>query len=172
MISRGEFDDLQDRWDVKGDRLRWSEAYPIIEAWKIVGWPKARDVLGVEAAKRCCETQSRYLKNVSDDDRRLIDKLQIEAIELPFGGLADRYYKNITRKEHEINNQNVNGLHGREEKNIFEDLSVVEGMSREVKIRVAHRDRRLIPTAPTSDSRLFPTVAFSDSLVSGCDSRR
>ena len=30
----------------------------------------------------------------------------------------------------------------------------------------------LIPTAPTSDSRLFPTVAFSDSLVSGCDSRR
>ena len=31
---------------------------------------------------------------------------------------------------------------------------------------------QVIPTAPTSDSRLFPTVAFSDSLVSGCDSRR
>jgi len=69
LMGPEQYDDLQNRWDQRGDRARWSETFPIIEAWEITGWPKARDILGLQAAKRRCEMQSQFLKVLSDDDR-------------------------------------------------------------------------------------------------------
>ena len=59
---------MQGRWDLEGKNLRWYHI-PIIEAWEIVGWPKARDVLGLKAAsRRTSEQLSVGLKPLNDDD--------------------------------------------------------------------------------------------------------
>jgi len=77
MLGTKEYDDVQDRWDDHGHRKRWSVAFLITEAWNVVGWPKARDILGPSVAKEKCEQMSGYIKPLDAEDRAKLEHLEI-----------------------------------------------------------------------------------------------
>lgn len=143
LIQPQEYDDLQNRWDLRGDRARWSEAYPIIEAWEITGWPKARDVLGLEAAARRCEMQSQVLKVLADEDRAKLAHLELVPINMPVDGLAARHFielSHLTNKERGIG---IDALM-KEDRLLYDDYSAIEGITKERRVRLAQRDRHLV----------------------------
>jgi 5-methylcytosine-specific restriction enzyme A len=143
LMRPEQYDDLQNRWDQRGDRARWSEAFPIIEAWEITGWPKARDILGVEAAARRCEMQSQFLKELDDDDRTKLADLDLVPIDLPADGLAARYF--IDLAQHENTDRGVRGDSlASEDWPLYEDHSAIEGATKEMRVRLAQRDRHLV----------------------------
>jgi 5-methylcytosine-specific restriction enzyme A len=143
LITANQYDELQDRWDKRGDRVRWSEAFPVIEAWDITGWPKARDVLGSAGAARLCEIQSQVLRPPTDEDRRKIAALEITPISLPSEGFAARYFYDLARQEDEERGLS-DGAVTSEDKLLYEDYRAIEGVTKELRLRLAKRDRRLV----------------------------
>jgi 5-methylcytosine-specific restriction protein A len=138
-----QYDDLQNRWDQRGDRVRWSEAYPIIEAWEITGWPKARDILGLQAAKRRCEMQPQFLKVLSDDDRAKLAHLDLMPIDLPADGLAAKHFIYLAQQDNKSRGVRGDGL-ASEDRVLYEDYSAIEGATKEMRVRLAQRDRHLV----------------------------
>lgn len=146
IVPADHYDQMQNRWDQRGDRARWSEAFPIIEAWEIGGWPKAREVLGVEAAARRCETQSQFLKELDESDRAKLADLELIPIDLPPDGLAAKHFIDLARQTNKDRGIRSEGLLP-EDRALYEDYTAVEGLTKEARIRFAHRDRRLIKIA-------------------------
>jgi 5-methylcytosine-specific restriction protein A len=143
LVDPQQYKDMQDRWDQRGDRARWSVAFPIIEAWEINGWPKARNVLGMEAAGRTCELQSQSLKPLEADDQAKLAPLEIAPINLPADGLAARYFVALAQQENRENSRPADSL-SPQDRPLLEDYSAVEGMTKEQRIRVVLRDRQLV----------------------------
>lgn len=143
LMPPEQYNDLQNRWDQRGDRARWSEAFPIIEAWEIRGWPKARDILGLEAAARRCEMQSQFLKALDDNDRVKLANLDLLPIDLPADGLAAKYFIDLAQRENTDRGGRAEGLMF-EDRPLYEDYSAIEGATREVRVRLAQRDRHLV----------------------------
>ena len=138
-----EYDDLQNRWDQRGDRARWSEAFPIIEAWEITGWPKARDILGLQAAARRCEMQSQFLKELDDSDRAKLAHLDLLPIDLRADGLAAGYFVDLA--QHHNNDRGIrDGALAPEDRALYEDYSAIEGATKERRVWLAQRDRHLV----------------------------
>jgi 5-methylcytosine-specific restriction protein A len=143
LIAPQEYEDIQDRWDKRGDRVRWSEAYPIIEAWEIVGWPKARDVLGLDAARRRCEQLSPFLKVLDDGDRAKLSAFELAPINLPADGLAAQYFRDLAIQSNRLNGRSDTALTP-EDRCLSEDYSSVEGMTKEQRVHIVLRDRHLV----------------------------
>ena len=143
LMGAQEYDDMQGRWDLEGKNLRWSVAFPIIEAWEIVGWPKARDVLGLEAARRTCEQLSVGLKPLNDDDRARLAPLKIVPIHLPADGVAARHFIDRVQQENKINGRQADAL-SPGDRGLLEDYSAIEGLPKAAVRRVVQRDHRLI----------------------------
>jgi 5-methylcytosine-specific restriction enzyme A len=143
LMRPEQYNDLQNRWDQRGDRARWSEAFPIIEAWEITGWPKARDVLGLQAAARRCEMQSQFLKELDDDDRAKLAHLDLGPIDLPSDGLAAKYFIDLAQRENTDRGLRPDTL-ASEDRPLYEDYSAIEGATREMRLRLAQRDRHLV----------------------------
>ncbi len=143
LIRPEQYDDLQNRWDQRGDRARWSEAYPIIEAWEITGWPKARGILGPEASRHRCETLALTLKVLDEGDRAKLADLELSPIDLPADGLAARHFidlAQLTNKERGIRTEGLTP----EDRPLYEDYSAIEGVTKEMRVRLAQRDRHLV----------------------------
>jgi 5-methylcytosine-specific restriction enzyme A len=143
LMQPEQYNDLQNRWDQRGDRARWSEAFPIIEAWEITGWPKARDILGVEAAARRCEMQSQFLKELDDNDRAKLARLDLVPIDLPANGLAARYFIDLAQRDNTDRGLRGDSL-ALEDRPLYEDYIAIEGATRELRVRMAQRDRHLV----------------------------
>jgi 5-methylcytosine-specific restriction protein A len=143
LMRPEQYNDLQNRWDQRGDRARWSEAFPIIEAWEITGWPKARDILGLQAAARRCEMQSQFLKELDDYDRAKLAYLDLVPIDLPADGLAARYFIDLAQQENTGRGVRGDGL-ASEDRPLYEDYSAIEGATKEMRVRLARRDRHLV----------------------------
>jgi 5-methylcytosine-specific restriction protein A len=143
LMRHEQYNDLQNRWDQRGDRARWSEAFPIIEAWEITGWPKARDILGVEAAARRCEMQSQFLKELDDNDRAKLAHLDLVPIDLPADSLAARYFIDMAQRDNTDRGFRGDSL-ASEDRPLYEDYSAIEGATKETRVRLAQRDRHLV----------------------------
>jgi 5-methylcytosine-specific restriction protein A len=148
LIGLAQYEDLQTRWDQRGDHVRWSEAFPIIEAWNITGWPTARNALGLEAAARCCERQSQVLKVLDDDDRAKLANLDLTPIDLAPDGLAARYFTDIAVMDNESKGVSSAGLTA-EDRPLFKDYAAIEGISKDMRVRIALRDRHLVAIRKT-----------------------
>jgi 5-methylcytosine-specific restriction enzyme A len=80
ILGEAEFRLLQDMWAQHGNRNRWSVAFPIIESYRIAGFPKAKTVLGQEAYERLYAHSSGTLRPLNDQERASIAELVIERI--------------------------------------------------------------------------------------------
>lgn len=80
FMSKDEFEELQDMWSEPGKRNRWMAAFPIVESYEIVGFPKAKDVLGDERYRWLFHRSSSTLRRLEDIDRSLIANLKIKLI--------------------------------------------------------------------------------------------
>jgi 5-methylcytosine-specific restriction enzyme A len=143
MLGTKEYDDIQDRWDEHGDRRRWSVAFFITEAWSIVGWPKARDILGPNVAHDKCEQMSGYIKPLDDEDRAKLEYLEITPVSLPADGLAARYYLRRAQQDNLREHGNESALLP-SDCPLYEDFFAIEGLSKEARIRLTLRDRHLV----------------------------
>ena len=166
LIESQQYEDIQNRWDQRGDRARWSEAFPIIEAWEITGWPKARDVLGVEAAARRCEIQSQGLKVLDHDDRSKLAHLDLSPIDLPADGLAARHFVDLARQNNELHGVQGAALALEDRRQLFEDYGAIEGITKERRVRFAQRDRYLV-TILKRDTPLKCTICCYDPIDRG-----
>jgi 5-methylcytosine-specific restriction enzyme A len=169
-IGDKEYGDIQDRWDQQGHRVRWSEAYPIIEAWEITGWPKARDVLGLEAAARRCEMLAQGLKVLDDDDRAKLAHLDIVPIDLPADGLAARYFVELAQQNNELNGVPRAAL-THEGRLLSEDYSAVEGMPKDTRSRRAQRDQHLVKILK-QNGPLKCSICSYDPIIRGATPRQ
>lgn len=145
LLRPEEYEDLQNRWDQRGNRIRWSEAFVIVEAWEISGWPKARDVLGVEAARLRCETQSQTLKMLDDGDRTKLASLELTPIDLPADGLAARHFINLAQRKNAERGLKKDALTP-EDRGLYDDFAAIEGATKEMRARLVLRDRDLVRT--------------------------
>ena len=143
LLRPDEYEDLQNRWDQRGSRIRWSEAFLIVEAWEITGWPKARDILGAEAAKLRCETQSQTLKALDDQDRAKLADLKLTPIDLPADGLAARHFIHLAQRANKERGIRAEDL-TREDRSLYDDFAAIEGMTREARVCLVLRDRHLV----------------------------
>jgi 5-methylcytosine-specific restriction protein A len=123
--------------------MRWSEAFLIVEAWEIAGWPKARDVLGPEAAKQTCERQSRYLKSLNGSDRTRLAALKLIPIDLPADGPAARHFVDLSQRRNKARGAQADALTP-EDRSLYDDFGAVEGVTKEMRVRLVLRDRHLI----------------------------
>jgi 5-methylcytosine-specific restriction protein A len=80
ILGPEEFKRLQDMWAQGGHRHRWSVAFPIVESYRIVGRPHAKEVLGETAYRRLFAHSSATLRPLNDNERRAIAGLEIEQI--------------------------------------------------------------------------------------------
>jgi 5-methylcytosine-specific restriction enzyme A len=143
LLRPEEYEDLQNRWDQRGNRIRWSEAFLIVEAWEIKGWPKARDILGPEAARLRCETQSQTLKVLDDGDRAKLADLELSPIDLPAYGLAARHFINLAQRANKERGNQAEALTP-SDRGLYDDFGAIEGMTKEMRVRLVLRDRHLV----------------------------
>jgi 5-methylcytosine-specific restriction enzyme A len=80
ILGQEEFTRLQDVWAQDGKRFRWSVAFPIIESYRVVGHPKAKDVLGDAAYSRLYGHSSATLRPLNDEERAAIAQLELDPV--------------------------------------------------------------------------------------------
>jgi 5-methylcytosine-specific restriction protein A len=80
ILGGNEFSLLQDMWAQHGNRNRWSVAFPIIESYRVIGHPKAKDVLGDASYSRLYAHSSGTLRPLNDQERSAISNLEIERV--------------------------------------------------------------------------------------------
>ena len=79
IVGEDEFEKLQDIWSSNGQRNRWSVAFPIVESFKIIGAPKARDVFSVAVFRRHFQYTTAVLRPLDDEARSELAELEIVA---------------------------------------------------------------------------------------------
>jgi 5-methylcytosine-specific restriction enzyme A len=79
-MLEGQYKLIQDMWAQGADRFRWSVAFPIIESYKIVDRPKAKEVLGDELYRKLYQRSSATLRVLSDEDRAAIADLELTVV--------------------------------------------------------------------------------------------
>ncbi len=79
MIPEEEFEGLQDMWAEGGKRHRWAVAFPVVETYRIVGQPLAKEVFGVRF-KHFAGHPSATLRPLKDEDRALLRDLEVERV--------------------------------------------------------------------------------------------
>ena len=72
-----EYDRIQDTWDDKGTRRRFSVAFPTVESYEIAKKPLAKAVFDTEAWKRLFNHSSGKLRILNDADREMIADLPL-----------------------------------------------------------------------------------------------
>ena len=80
ILGPEEFSRLQDMWAHGGKRWRWSVAFPIVESFKIVGRPKAKEVLGDEAYRRLFAHSSATLRPLQPAEQLDLADLDLEPV--------------------------------------------------------------------------------------------
>jgi 5-methylcytosine-specific restriction protein A len=77
IIGNDEFERLQDVWASARNRRRWSVAFPIVETYRLVDQPRARDVFSAQVFRRLYQYQSAILRPLDDEARSEISDLEI-----------------------------------------------------------------------------------------------
>jgi len=87
--------------------------------------------------------QSQVLKVLADEDRAKLAQLELVSIDMPADGLAARHFVELSQLTNRERSIRINGL-AQEDSLLYEDYSAMEGITREQRIRFAHRDRHLV----------------------------
>jgi 5-methylcytosine-specific restriction enzyme A len=81
ILGVQDFERLQDMWAQDSHRQRWSVAFPIIESYRVVDRPKAKNILGEESYLRLYAHSSATLRPLNDTERAAISDLEIERVD-------------------------------------------------------------------------------------------
>lgn len=132
IIGKEGFRRLQDMWAQGEKRWRWSVAFPIVETYRIVGQPKAKDVLGEEGFRRLFAHSSATLRPLNDAERASLADLDLEPL------AADNAWIAI---EDEFLNAELSDIPRQTERDIERDMAgnALEGMTEERKAKVRKR---------------------------------
>jgi 5-methylcytosine-specific restriction protein A len=130
ILGPEEFKQLQDMWAQDGKRFRWSVAFPIVQSFRIKDDRKAKEILGPESYARLYAHSSATLRPLLDEERELIDDLEIEPVESgnAWIGIEDEF---VSAERSEINPDT--------ERAIGRDLVGLEGMDHERLAKVKRR---------------------------------
>jgi 5-methylcytosine-specific restriction protein A len=132
IIGQKEFDLLQNMWAQPENRNRWSVAFPIIDSYRVVGAPKAKDFLGEKSYRRLYGHSSAILRPLNDEERAAVAGLDIEPVNAPNAwiGIEDEFLR-----------AEASEIDGRVRRVIDADLSdrVLEGVAAERRIRLRTR---------------------------------
>lgn len=132
IVGQEAFQRLQDMWAQGEKRWRWSVAFPIVETYRIVGQPKAKDVLGVEGYRRLFAHSSATLRPLNDAERASLADLDLEPV------VANNAWIAI---EDEFRNAELSDIPKQIERDIERDMAgnALEGMTEERKAKVRKR---------------------------------
>lgn len=132
IVGQEAFRRLQDMWAQGEKRWRWSVAFPIVETYRIVGQPKAKDVLGEDAYRRLFAHSSATLRPLNDAERASLADLDLEPV------VANNAWIAI---EDEFLNAELSEIPKQIERDIERDLAgnAFEGMTEERKAKVRKR---------------------------------
>jgi 5-methylcytosine-specific restriction enzyme A len=132
ILGPEEFRRLQDMWAQGGKRWRWSVAFPIIETYRILGQPKAKDVLGDQGYRRLFAHSSATLRALQPVERAALEDLELEP------GVASSAWIAI---EDEFKNADAYPLTPYGVRDMNRDLpnSALEGITEERRAKVRKR---------------------------------
>lgn len=163
ILGPTEFQRLQDMWAQGESRWRWSVAFPIVETYKIIGQPKAKDVLGEVGYRRLFAHSSATLRPLNEAERASLADLDLEPL------IAENAWIAI---EDEFQNAEAYPLTPSGVRDMRRDLpdSALEGMTEERRAKVRKRaawlaDRFVIlrskaGTLHCDDCEFDPRTAF------------
>lgn len=163
ILGQAEYQRLQDMWAQGLNRWRWSVAFPIVETYRIVGQPKAKDILGEEGYRRLFAHSSATLRPLNDADRASLADLELEE------GVAENAWIAI---EDEFQNAELSDIPKALALDINRDLAgnAFEGMIEERKAKVRKRAawladrfvraRKKAGTLTCDDCSFDPTTRF------------
>lgn len=132
ILGPEEFKRLQDMWAQGGKRWRWSVAFPIIESYRIVGRPRAKEVLGDESYRRLFAHSSATLRPLKDAERAALANLQLNPVPASNAWIAI---------EDEFRNAELSEIPRSTTREVERDLvgNAMEGMTEERKAKVRRR---------------------------------
>lgn len=132
ILGADGYKKLQDMWAQGGKRWRWSVAFPIIESYRIVGQPKAKEVLGDAGYRRLFAHSSATLRPLNDAEQASLADLDLEPVTANNAWIAI---------EDEFQNAELSDIPKQTERDIERDLAgnALEGMTEERKARVRKR---------------------------------
>lgn len=132
ILGADGYKKLQDMWAQGGKRWRWSVAFPIIESYRIVGQPKAKEVLGDAGYRRLFAHSSATLRPLNDAEQASLADLDLEPVAANNAWIAI---------EDEFQNAELSDIPKQTERDIERDLAgnALEGMTEERKARVRKR---------------------------------
>ena len=132
ILGADGYKKLQDMWAQGGKRWRWSVAFPIIESYRIVSQPKAKEVLGDAGYRRLFAHSSATLRPLNDAEQASLADLDLEPVTANNAWIAI---------EDEFQNAELSDIPKQTERDIERDLAgnALEGMTEERKARVRKR---------------------------------
>ena len=132
ILGADGYKKLQDMWAQGGKRWRWSVAFPIIESYRIVGQPKAKEVLGDAGYLRLFAHSSATLRPLNDAEQASLADLDLEPVTANNAWIAI---------EDEFQNAELSDIPKQTERDIERDLAgnALEGMTEERKAKVRKR---------------------------------
>lgn len=169
IIGEEGFNRIQDMWAQGENRFRWSVAFPIVESYRVVGFPKAKSVLGEAGYRRLYKRSSATLRVLNEEERVALASLRLESVH------ASNAWIGI---EDEIRLAEESEIDPRTQKSINSDLTdgALEGMTEERKSKVRRRaawiadkfirERRRSRTLHCDDCRFDPATVLDPTKVS------
>lgn len=132
IVGNDGFRRLQDMWAQGGKRWRWSVAFPIVETYRIVGRPKAKDVFGDDGYRRLFAHSSATLRPLNDAERASLSELELEPMAASNAWIAI---------EDEFLNAELSEIPKQTERDIQRDMAgnALEGMTEQRKAKVRKR---------------------------------
>jgi 5-methylcytosine-specific restriction protein A len=132
ILGADGYKKLQDMWAQGGKRWRWSVAFPIIESYRIVGQPKAKEVLGDAGYRRLFAHSSATLRPLNDAEQASLADLDLEPVTANNAWIAI---------EDEFQNAELSDIPKQTERDIERDMAgnALEGMTEERKAKVRKR---------------------------------
>jgi len=132
IIGSASNDELQSIWKRPKSNERWSVAFPIIESFSIVGFPKAKEVFGTDLYNWLYKHPSATLRNMLDEHRECLSDLEIEQ------RLVNNYWIAVAD---EIEYAELSSLNEKHLRNLSKDLQygALEGETEERRSKVVKR---------------------------------
>lgn len=134
---------LQRRWDTTGKGLRWSCFFPIVRTWEVIDPPDVHSIFSPEECAALFNHNHRWLQPITEQHRALIADIVVRAADVADTVATSGKLVEMAAIENEANGRPRFSL-APSDRDIAADHSAVEGRTREVVVRLAMRDRKIV----------------------------
>lgn len=143
-MGSARYDQMQKRWARPDQPWRWAVRFVIVQSWRIVDRPLARDVLGDALYAHIFQHPAGALRPLDDDARAAIADLMVEEVATVATPAVEGKLIEMARIDNMERFRKADAITAEDGLIIADLREACEGMKRERMREIAWRDRRII----------------------------